>query len=160
MSIESMGLLVISSFLVTLVSIYSLSPLALKVGLTDAPSSRKRHDGHVPLVGGIAIFACLSLFLFFLDSFGYTPLRVNGHNAQSTLFWCCAVLVVIGVLDDRFNLGVFIRVLSEVAVAVVLIEALDLQVRYLGDLLNLGVVRLSDELAYPFTAIAIFGVMK
>ena len=85
---------------------------------------------------------------------------MNGYNAHSTLFWCSAALVIIGVLDDRFNLGVFVRVLSEIAVAVVLIEALDLQVRYLGDLLSVGVIKLSDGLAYPFTAIAIFGVIN
>lgn len=62
-------------------------------------------------------------------------------------------------MDNRFDDGVFLSILSEITVVVALIEALDLQVSYVADLLNTGVIRLRDELAYRLTASATFGVM-
>ena len=41
---------------VTLFSIFSMRPLARKLGLVDKPDGRKRHNGRVPLVGGLCFF--------------------------------------------------------------------------------------------------------
>ncbi|TMS59108.1 undecaprenyl/decaprenyl-phosphate alpha-N-acetylglucosaminyl 1-phosphate transferase, partial [Imbroritus primus] len=35
--------------------IFFIRPLALKQGLLDHPGGRKRHEGDIPLVGGIAV---------------------------------------------------------------------------------------------------------
>ena len=74
--------------------------------------------------------------------------------------WLRRVLVLTGSLDDRFKLGIFVRVLSEVLVAIAVIELLDLQVAYLGDLVGSGLLRMDPTLAYPFTVISIFGVIN
>ena len=47
---------------------------------------------------------------------------------------CGAILVSTGILDDRFQLSVLVRVLLEVLVAIVVIESLDLTVAHLCDL--------------------------
>ena len=39
---------------------------------------------------------------------------------------------------DRFHLGVFVRIMSEVLVAIAVIELLDLRVSYLGNLFDSG----------------------
>ena len=36
--------------------------LSFKIGLVDKPSSRKIHEGNIPLIGGIT--GCLSIFIF------------------------------------------------------------------------------------------------
>ena len=35
--------------------------LAGRIGLADLPDSRKRHEGDIPLVGGIAIFIAFAI---------------------------------------------------------------------------------------------------
>ena len=52
------------------------------------------------------------------------------------------------------------RVLSEVLVAIAVIELLDLQVAQLGNLFGSGNLYLGPSLAYPFTVIAIFGIIN
>ena len=48
---------------------------------------------------------------------------------------------------------------SELLVALIVIEKLDLRV-HLGDLLSIGNIQLSAFIAYPFTMVAIFGIIN
>ena len=129
--------------------IISLAPVARNLGLVDAPTSRKRHEGDVPLIGGIAIFLALALVATFWGDSNKTLITVNGNDALWVFMGCGAFLVLTGSLDDRFKLGIFVRVLSEVLVAIAVIELLDLQVAYLGDLVGSGLLRMDPTLAYP-----------
>ncbi|EED35689.1 undecaprenyl-phosphate alpha-N-acetylglucosaminyl 1-phosphatetransferase [Luminiphilus syltensis NOR5-1B] len=150
----------ITSFCVTLTAIYLLARVAPSIGIVDRPDGRKRHRGEVPLVGGLAIFTSLCVGAVLWGVENETMILVNGNDALWVFMLGGAVLVVTGTLDDRFHLGVFLRVLSEVAAAIIIIEGLDLRVGALGDLLGTGVIRLAPEVAYPFTVIAIFGVIN
>ena len=112
------------------------------------------------MIGGIAIFVALALVGSLWGDANQSPITVNGNDALWVFMGCGAFLVITGALDDRFNLGVFVRVLTEVLVAIAVIELLDLQVAHLGDLVGSGVLRMDPALAYPFTVIAIFGIMN
>ena len=74
--------------------------------------------------------------------------------------WVAIFLVLTGALDDRFHLGVFARVGSELLVALIVIETLNLRLVHLGDLLSGGNIQLSAFIAYPFTMVAIFGIIN
>jgi len=150
----------LTAFFATLVAIVVLAKIAPTLKLTDKPSARKRHKGEIPIVGGIAIFAALAVAGSLWGDAYQTLITVNGNDALWVFMSCGAFLVVTGVLDDRFHLGVFMRVLSEVLVAIAVIEFLDLRVAYLGDLASMGTIKLPMELAYPFTVIAIFGIIN
>ena len=150
----------LTAFFATLAAIVALAKVAPALKLTDKPTARKRHRGDIPIVGGIAIFAALAIAGSLWGDAYQTLITVNGNDALWVFMSCGAFLVVTGVLDDRFHLGVFMRVLSEVLVAIAVIEFLDLQVAYLGDLVSVGQIRLAPELAYPFTVIAIFGIIN
>jgi len=112
------------------------------------------------MVGGIAIFMALSLAALVWGESNQSLITVNGNNALPVFMACGAFLVLTGALDDRFHLGVFMRVLSEVLVALAVIEFLDLRVAHLGDLAGSGTLRLSPTIAYPFTVVAIFGIIN
>ena len=157
---ESLAVQSLAAFFVTLAVIVAGSPLALRLGLVDSPNSRKRHRGEIPVIGGIAIFVALSLVGSFWGESNQTIITVNGNDALWVFMACGAFLVATGMLDDRFHLGVFIRVLSEMLVAIAVIELLDFRVAYLGDLLGAGLIRMDPVIAYPFTAIAIFGIIN
>src|SRR5216117_3717635 len=45
----------INGFLLSVVLILLMEKIAARVGLVDIPTSRKNHDGHVPMVG-VAVF--------------------------------------------------------------------------------------------------------
>ena len=150
----------LTSFFATLLAIALLARAAPALGLTDKPSSRKRHQGEVPIVGGIAIFIALSIAGTLWGNANQTLITVNGNEALWVFMMCGAFLVLTGMLDDRFQLGVFVRVLSEVMVAIAVIEFLDLRVAHLGDIFGFGIIKINPILAYPFTVIAIFGIIN
>ena len=157
---ESLATQSLTAFFVTLAVILLGSPVARRLGLTDSPTVRKQHQGEIPLIGGVAIFVSLALVGSFWGDSNQTLVTVNGNDALWVFMGCGAFLVATGMLDDRFRLGVFVRVLTEVLVAIAVIELLDFRVAYLGNLLGTGLIRMDPALAYPFTIIAIFGIIN
>ena len=149
-----------TAFAVTLLAIFALAHLAPKFGLVDRPDARKQHDGDIPIVGGLAIFVALVVGGILWSDSNANIITLYGGNALWVFMSCGAFLVLTGAFDDRFGLGVFTRVLSEILVALVVIETLNLRVAYLGDLLGFGQIILPSAIAYPFTVIAIFGIIN
>ena len=45
-------------------------------------------------------------------------------------------------------------------VAIAVIEFLDLRVAHLGDIFGFGIITINPILAYPFTVIALFGIVN
>lgn len=147
------------AFSLTLFSIWALSPVATRLGLVDAPNHRKQHEGSIPLVGGIAIYLALLVATLL---WGQTQGGNEGLRTDIITVFLAAggMLVVLGILDDRFHLSVFTRVLAEIGVALFLIESLNLRMANLGDLLGVGDIKLSTWLGYPFTVLVIFVVIN
>ena len=150
----------LTSFGFTLVMITALAKVAPGLGLMDAPSDRKRHAKATPLVGGLAIMAALGLGAVVWGDTEGSFVTVGGQEALWVLLGCAIFLVLAGALDDRFHLGVFVRIGSELLVALIVIETLNLRVFQLGDLLSTGNIQLTEFLAYPFTMVAIFGIIN
>ncbi|MEZ5567928.1 MAG: MraY family glycosyltransferase [Halioglobus sp.] len=145
------------AFTLTLFFIWAFSPLAIRIGLVDAPNHRKQHDGSVPLVGGISIYLALLVATLVWDQTHDPGMRTDIINVFPV---AGGMLVALGMVDDRFHLSVFTRVLAEIVVALFVIEALDLRLANLGNLLGVGKIRLSDWLSYPFTVLIIFVVIN
>ena len=137
-----------------------LSKVAPRLGLLDMPEGRKRHAKATPLVGGLAIMGALCLGALLWGEGNGFLITVRDQEALWVLLGCALFLVLSGALDDRFHLGVFARVCSELLVALIVIETLNLRLMHLGDLLNIGNIQLSAYFAYPFTMVAIFGIIN
>ena len=150
----------LTAFFCTLLSIIVLAPLAKKVGLVDVPTERKQHHEAVPLIGGLAIFIAFLAGALLWGADNASAVVIKGQNALSVLMGCSLFLVVTGVLDDRFHLGVFMRIASEVIVALTIIELLDLKLIWLGDLVGTGQIEMPPAISYIFTVVAIFGLMN
>ena len=122
----------ISLFCITLLA-FSLSVLfclgfrglAREWYLIDIPDARKRHDGNVPLCGGIAVF------LSFLVAVVLTPSLAGSANATALLPGLFLILAT-GVLDDRFNLPVAPRLAMQVVAAFLIIGIAGLTQIHLG----------------------------
>ncbi len=139
------------AFTLTLGALLLSAPLAPPLGLTDKPNHRKTHKGHIPLMGGIAIYLSVAVLLILNQ-----PL-----DARLSFYLLGAGLLVLeGILDDRFNLNVKLRIGLEIIAGAVMVFGADLWIGNLGDLLGLGPLHMPLWIAVPFTLVAVFGIIN
>jgi UDP-GlcNAc:undecaprenyl-phosphate GlcNAc-1-phosphate transferase len=114
-------------FLFSFVFLFLARKVAKKIGLVDRPDFRKRHQGLIPLVGGISSYAGIC-FTFWITHY---------HINHSSLYLACAgTLVFIGALDDRFDISVRLRAFIQGVVAVAMMSLAGLVLKNLGFILG------------------------
>ncbi|WP_086868433.1 UDP-N-acetylglucosamine--undecaprenyl-phosphate N-acetylglucosaminephosphotransferase [Kosakonia pseudosacchari] len=112
-----------SIFLFTTVFLFFARKAAKRIGLVDKPNFRKRHQGLIPLVGGISVYAGICF------SFGIT----DNYIPHALLYlFCAGILVLIGALDDRFDISVKFRAVIQALVAVIMMVVGKLYLSSLG----------------------------
>lgn len=135
---------IVTSFLslvVTVVFMFALRPVAVAVGLVDIPGGRKRHDVPVPIIGGIAMSIGLGVG---------TSLVSHPEFWNPTLLGVY-VLVVVGVIDDRFDLPANVRLIAQFCASMLVALASNVIVSSLGAPLFFNVEL--GALALPFTVL-------
>lgn len=85
--------------------------LAPHVGIVDHPNARKVHTSPVPRMGGVAIVTAVMLALFFLRS----QMEIQQLVA---MILGAAFMSFLGLVDDRFTLSAYVRLLAQIAAAV------------------------------------------
>jgi UDP-GlcNAc:undecaprenyl-phosphate/decaprenyl-phosphate GlcNAc-1-phosphate transferase len=118
-----------------------------RLGLSDQPDLRKRHQGAVPLTGGIAIFCTILLGTLVL---GVAPLT------YPMLGIACLVFVV-GVFDDIRHINPTLRLLIQYGSGLVLASYGGIAIHNVGNLLALGDIPLL-LLTLPLTALSVAGL--
>jgi UDP-GlcNAc:undecaprenyl-phosphate GlcNAc-1-phosphate transferase len=85
----------VNAFAIAVLAIFGLREFAIRVGMVDRPNARKKHQGIIPVYGGIAV------------SLGFASSAL-GFSAPLRVPWYCAIafglLLVLGAVDDRFGL--------------------------------------------------------
>jgi UDP-GlcNAc:undecaprenyl-phosphate GlcNAc-1-phosphate transferase len=124
--------------------------LAPAVGLIDSPNERKAHEGEIPLVGGIAIFAGLLLVLAF-----------KGALADHWAFFLAAgLLVATGIWDDVFGVSPHPRLLMQSLAVLIIAVPGEGYISDLGTILPaIGNLHLG-WMAIPFTVFAGVGLIN
>jgi len=137
------------SFFVSVTILGLLRPLAPRLRLLDHPGERrKNHAQPVPLIGGIAIFGAILVSVLV-----WVPLdRPLAYGLSGA-----ALLVVVGLLDDIHNLGPKLRIVAQIAAALLLTVGGGVTLTSLGDLFGFGAIDLG-LFAIPFTVFAIVGI--
>ncbi|MBL8267302.1 MraY family glycosyltransferase [Steroidobacter sp.] len=113
---------------------FALRPFARSVGLIDRPGGRKMHIGEIPVIGGVAMFAGFLVgSLYTYQTFADYPYLVAG----------LAVLVFVGVLDDRFDLPAPVRFIGQTCAVLLMVGGANLVVGnigavFFGDVVELG----------------------
>jgi len=137
------------AFSLTVLFILLLRPLATRLGIVDHPGGRKRHEHPTPVVGGLGFFLGLVVALVCFEVAIPSPIAYFG---------AAILLVVTGLLDDRFDLPARLRLLVQVAAALIMTLGGGLVVGDFGDWfgmrLDLG------PLAIPFTIFATVGLIN
>lgn len=137
--------------LVSLLTLVILYPQAPRIGLMDHPGERRRiHRQAVPRIGGLALFAGLLVGTLLT----LTPSASLLYGLSGA-----ALLVLVGALDDCFQLGAKRRLLAQAGAALLLTLGGGVRLSSLGDLLGMGPLDLGP-LALPFTLFAIVGVIN
>ncbi len=106
----------LTAMAVSLLVIAALRPLAPTVGLIDKPGGRKTHHGDVPVVGGIGMFVALVA--------GAGAMPVTDRDALP-LLGACALLLAVGLADDRFVVSVRLRLIAHLLAALLAMAMLD-----------------------------------
>lgn len=112
----------IGSGLAALLLIILLTPLAKSLRLLDEPSGRKKHISPAPMVGGIAIYLAVLA----------TLLVIAPPEKLRWLIAAGSILVVVGFLDDVFELGVKIRFFAQLVATLVMLMGTDLWITSIG----------------------------
>jgi UDP-GlcNAc:undecaprenyl-phosphate GlcNAc-1-phosphate transferase len=122
---------IIVALMVTISFMLALRPLAIKVGLVDKPGGRKLHEGDVPVIGGIAIFAGI---------FSGISLIEPNTAAYLSAFVACALLLIIGVIDDGLALPASARMTVQFTAVLIMIYGGGHQLTDMGDPFGTGVI--------------------
>ena len=125
--------------IVTVAIMLALHPLAMKFGLVDEPGGRKRHEGSVPIIGGIAMFIGISIGVYLTG-----PPTVGFLSA----FVAGSLLIVVGAIDDGISLPTSTRIIAQLAAVLIMIYGAGLQLSDVGAPFGTGVIMMG-----PFSLI-------
>lgn len=110
------------TFVTTVVLLLSMRPVAVALGLVDIPGGRKRHDAPVPLLGGI----CMSIGL------GVGTALIEQPHFWTPAIFAIYLLVVVGTVDDRFDLPPNVKLVAQVCAALLVVFPSNIRVMELG----------------------------
>jgi len=138
--------------LVALVAALILTPqvrrLAFRVGALDSPDHRKVHQGVMPRLGGLAIYA--SFVLAVLVSEQMTP-QLWGLLAGAT------VIMAVGMLDDIYRLPARVKLAGQVLAAVVVLF-FGIEIQVVSNPFGADPVQLGLFVAAPLTVLWLVAV--
>ncbi|MEZ9357736.1 UDP-N-acetylglucosamine--undecaprenyl-phosphate N-acetylglucosaminephosphotransferase [Vibrio breoganii] len=140
----------IFTFFFSLTTLFFMRKFALNVGLVDKPSARKLHVGAVPLVGGLSI--CISI-LYFL--FNHPDIIIHTELYAASI----VILVVIGALDDKFDISFKLRFLVQGALSVAMMALGSIELSTAGNILGVGPILLG-WFGYIVTIFAVVGAIN
>src|SRR5512147_1798687 len=111
-----------------------LRPLCRKLQLIDHPDERKQHGESVPLAGGLGMALVAVPAMVGAHALGVVSL----DQGWWVVFGTAVALLVVGIIDDRVDLGASARMVAQIGAALALVYLGDFRVESLGALGELG----------------------
>jgi len=140
----------LTAMISALCAIKILRPIAIDINLVDIPDDRKQHDGSVPLIGGLSIYFGLMVAIYITQ-----PLPDNLFY----LLMIASLVLLIGLLDDLKDLGIWPRILVQIISCLLLVLFTDTCITSLGSPFGSNEIELG-KLAIPFTIFAVVGLVN
>jgi len=119
--------LILLAFAVSVGLVPALNGPARRIGLVDHPCHRKRHEGQIPLTGGLA------MFLAFLAALAFHAEWI------APLYWLLigmTLLLSVGLLDDLYDMRALHKLVAQLMVAGLLVLVGGLEINRLGEILG------------------------
>lgn len=142
---------VLASFALCLLALFTLRPVAVALNLIDRPGGRKSHIGEVPVIGG------LGMLLGMVLGFGLLP---AADPVAGSLLAAFVILVVVGLIDDRFGLSPWVRLPVQMMAAALIMVGTRAVIETIGAPFGVEEVRLDGAGAQLFTVLAIVAGMN
>src|SRR2546421_4276548 len=129
----------------------TLRPFGFRLRITDKPGGRKQHIGEIPRVGGIAMFIGIL----------FAAMPAVQTTGRWTLLVPAALLDIVGVIDDRYDVRVSARLAAQTCAALIMMIGGDLYLRDVGDpfgtgLLGLGIFAIPASVFVTLSVINAF----
>ena len=102
---------------------------ALRFGYTDQPDQRKIHSQPVPLLGGAAIYLAFVVVLLLFGDRDYV-------NQVVGIFVGATLISLMGVADDRWGLGSYVKLFGQLMAASILVYS-GVQIQVFGSWLDI-----------------------
>ena len=120
--------------LIALLSLFPLRTIAGRTGLVDLPDQRKKHNGAVPVIGGLSVFC--GLFVAWFISMPFS----QGYG----IFLLCSLLMVtLGAVDDARHLPASFRLWAQITLGALLVYGSGIWIDNFGNLLGFGLIGLA-----------------
>ena len=133
------------SFAVSVAALLSWRLVAHALELLDRPGGHKTHHGEIPVVGGLAMYTGFAVTV---------AMGMPWDHRIVALLGLTGFMVLLGALDDRFNLRPGLRLAGHFAAAIGLVYALHCELHHLGNLFGGQSIPLG-LLALPFTTVGV-----
>ncbi|MGL5391496.1 MAG: MraY family glycosyltransferase, partial [Shewanella sp.] len=140
----------ISVFCLTCVAIKVLKPFAQQVGLVDTPNERKLHVGAIPLIGGVSIYCSVLLV---------SSIVMPDSHVFNLYLISAALILFLGVLDDKYDLSVRVRMVAQVITASILIFGAGMYLTSFGNILYFFELKLG-YVGILVTVLAVIGAIN
>ncbi|WP_211274551.1 glycosyltransferase family 4 protein [Paenibacillus oryzae] len=157
------GLLYAIGFIAALALALIMTPLvktfAFKIGAIDKPNHRKVHTRIMPRLGGLAIYAAFVGAFFAVSPF--IPeglLRPRDVNMINALLVGGTIIIILGALDDRFELSAKVKLLGQIAAACVVVFGFDVHIDLVNVPFGETMQPIAEWIGIPLTIIWIVGV--
>ena len=144
-----MDVIIQYSFVVTLILLIVLRPLAVKFNFVDIPTNRKDHIGKVPLIGGVSIFFGLLASQIYLNEF---------DKRISVILIFSSLILILGIWDDIVNLKAKTKLIIQLLLTFFFFFFSNIKIESLGFLFGSSYFIELGFLSIPFTIIAIVGL--
>ena len=115
----------ITALILTLITTPLSAALGRRLQLTDRPGGRRAHQGEVPRLGGIALFAGFAgagLLVFGLSALGvWPPIGAEDRKLLSGVLLGSGVIFAFGLWDDCRELSAWPQFVAQFGVALIAI---------------------------------------
>ncbi|AZK45888.1 glycosyltransferase family 4 protein [Paenibacillus lentus] len=156
-----MWLIYIIGFIVSLGLALGLTPLvkkfAFKVGAVDVPNARKVHTKLMPRLGGVGIYLAFIAAFFIVLPFIPESFSVRELNFIKAFLVGGTMILLLGALDDRFDLSAKLKFVVQIATACVVVFGFDIKLEF-ANIPFYTYSSVESWIAIPFTILWIVGV--
>ena len=140
------------AFVLVAVLIPLTRPLAERVGLTDRPGGRKQHQAPTAAHGGLTILLAMVVCA---AAFGDIA-----SSAMLAFYLAGGMLLVVGVLDDLYDLNWKYRIGVQIAAALVMVLIGGVSAQQLSDVVGIRGFHLGWWVSLPVTVFVVVGVIN
>lgn len=157
-----MLIIFILGFVLALALALVLTPLvkkfAIRIGAVDVPNARKVHTRIMPRLGGLGIYLAFTIAFVAVLPFLPFDLPARDANFMKAFFTAGSIIVLIGVLDDRFELSARVKLLGQIIAACTVVFGYGIKVDFVNIPFQDSYSSLENWIAIPLTIFWIVGV--